>query len=163
MFCRAFIADTDSAGPASATNVWDGNPTFVFITKADPEILKEWNIWNYHIVYPQKHFFAWRANCCACNRKNETNSLLCQQSMKKCNFILLIGTGKWQPSSSDLLQRCEPAHLSPAFINMLTTWNIQSIVFFLLTVCLAESRHVLTSFHSHVCMDVTKARWLHNN
>lgn len=33
---------------------------------------------------------------------------------------------------------------------MVTTLNIQPTVFFLLTVCLAESRHVLISFHSRV-------------
>lgn len=38
---KASIADADSAGPASATSVWADNPTFVFVTKADPEVLKE--------------------------------------------------------------------------------------------------------------------------
>lgn len=95
----------------------------------------------------------------ATGKMKQINSLLCQRNMKKCNCILLRGTGEGEPSSSDLLlQRCEAAHPSPAFINTVTAQSIQPTAFFLITVCLAGSRHVLTSFHNCVCMDVTKAR-----
>lgn len=159
------IVDTDSAGPASASSMWAGNPTFTFVTKANPEVLKEWKIWNCRIIYPRTiSLLEEQIAMPATGKMKQINSLLCSQSMKKCNFILLQGTGEREPSSSDLLlQRCERAHLSPAFISMVTTQSIQPTDFILLTVCPAESRHVLISFHNCVCMDITNARWLHNS
>lgn len=48
------------------------------------------------------------------NRKNETQYLLCQQSVKKHNFILLRGTREQEGTSNNLLlQRFVTAHLSP--------------------------------------------------